>query len=80
VTTTTMRVTHRSLETVRYLSSVTGQKQQEVIDKAVESYRRQVFLGQANAAFAELKSDEEAWNRESCERAGWDNTLSDSQE
>jgi hypothetical protein len=78
VTSTTMRITQQSLEKVRVLSSITGQKQQEVVDNAVETYRRHIFLEQANASFACLKNDDDAWKQESAERAEWDNTLTDS--
>jgi len=75
--TATMRVTNKSLETVRYLASLTGQKQQEVVDSAIEAYRRHIFLDQANSAFATLRNNVDAWDRETTERASWDNTLAD---
>lgn len=48
-----------------------------VLDRALEIYRREVFLRQANAAFAALKSDEEAWREELKERELWDKTVAD---
>jgi len=77
VTTGTMRVTRQALETIRYLASVTGQKHQDVVDSAIEAYRRQVFLKQSNEAFANLRTNEEAWTQEASERAAWDSTLRD---
>ena len=73
----TMRITQQSLDKVRLLSSMTGQRQQDVVDAAVEVYRRHIFLQQANAAFATTKTDEAAWKHESAERAAWDRTLLD---
>ena len=73
--TTTIRVTSESRDKVRILSEKTGLKQQEVIDQAVEAFRRQVFLDAANSAFADLKGDESAWKAEQAERQEWDSTL-----
>ena len=73
----TMRITQQSLDKVRLLSSMTGQRQQDVVDAAVEVYRRHIFLQQANAAFATTTTDQAAWKQESAERAAWDRTLLD---
>lgn len=40
-------------------------------------YRRQLFLEKANAAFATLRMQPEAWAVEEEERAAWDTTLTD---
>jgi hypothetical protein len=50
---------------------------QTVLDKAIESYRRYVFLLQANQAFAALKQNEELWQEELAERGLWDQTMAD---
>ncbi len=50
---------------------------QTVLDRALESYRRELFLKQANAAFDALKQDTEAWGEELEERELWDSTLAD---
>lgn len=49
---------------------------QEILDEAVELYRRQLFLQKTNAAFAALQANPDAWADEE-ERAAWDATLSD---
>ena len=51
--------------------------QQQVIDKAVETLRRQIFLDSANAAYASLRQDQSAWEEEQTERTAWDETLAD---
>jgi hypothetical protein len=48
-----------------------------VLDRAVEAYRRQCIFDQANAAYAALRSDAEAWAEELAERAMWEATLAD---
>jgi len=74
---TTIRVTNRARDTVRKISEITGKQQQEVVDEAVEAYRRQILLEKANQAYAALSSDNEAWTTELEEREAWDVTLAD---
>jgi len=59
------------------LSKQSGDNLQTLLDKAVEQYRRQLFLLQANQAFATLRKDELLWQDELNERQEWDQTLSD---
>ena len=75
--TTTIRVTSESRDKVRILSEKTGLKQQEVIDQAVEAFRRQVFLDAANSAFADLNSNKATAIVENAERQEWKDTLND---
>ncbi len=77
---TTIRVTRQSREALRQISEATGKKQQDVVDAAVEAYRRQLLLDRANEAYAALRKDSAAWKSERAERAVWDATLSDGQE
>jgi hypothetical protein len=51
-----------------------------VLDRALENYRRQIFLKQANAAFEALRADSGAWQEELEERELWNNTLADGAE
>jgi len=57
-----------------------GLQQQEVLDRAVEAYRRQLFLQGANAAYAALRGNPTAWAAEEGERAAWDSTVGDGAE
>jgi len=50
---------------------------QAILDKAIETYRRQHFLETANAAFAALRENAEAWQAEQEDRAAWDVTSAD---
>jgi hypothetical protein len=50
---------------------------QAVLEKAVEAYRRKLFLEEVNRAYAELREDPDAWANLESERAAWDSTLAD---
>ncbi|OGF57352.1 MAG: hypothetical protein A2Z21_02405 [Candidatus Fraserbacteria bacterium RBG_16_55_9] len=49
----------------------------EVLEAAIETYRRQCFLEESNAAFVALRQNPKAWQEEREERAAWDQTLGD---
>jgi hypothetical protein len=49
----------------------------EVLDRAIEVYRRQQFLSGLNADFAALRQDQAAWQEELAEREAWDSALAD---
>lgn len=74
---TTVRISKETRETLRELAEQVGQPIQKVLDNAVEAYRRQCILEQANAAYAALRADAEAWREEQLERQHWDGTLAD---
>ena len=74
---TTVRISTQTKKTVKKLAAKTGRKIQAVLDEAVELYRRQSFLEEANAAFANLRADAQAWSEEQEERAMWDTAASD---
>jgi hypothetical protein len=73
----TVRISLATRETLRLIATQTGESMQSTLDKAIEAYRRQQFLERANAAFAALRDDPEAWQVEQEERAAWDATLAD---
>jgi phage shock protein A len=59
------------------LAETVGEPVQDVLDQAIEDYRRQVFLRQLSQDFAKLRSDPELWQEELAERQAWDVTLMD---
>jgi hypothetical protein len=59
------------------LASQGGEPIDQIVDKAIEEYRRHRLLDEANAAYAALRSDEQAWQEELAERRDWDATLAD---
>lgn len=74
---TTVRIgadTHRLL---RELCGETGETARSLLKKALEAYRRQRFLEEANRAYAALKKDPKAWKQELAERRLWEKTLGD---
>ena len=51
-------ISEKSHRIIRQISESEGIALSEVLDEAVESYRRQKFLSQTNQAFQKLKEDE----------------------
>lgn len=62
---------------LRELALHEGKPMEAVLDEAIEHYQRERLLDEANAAYARLKGDPEAWKEELAEREQWDCTLSD---
>lgn len=71
------RISDRVLNMLKEIASLTGESRQEILLKALDAYKRQRFLEQANAAFAALKADSQEWEIEQEERKAWDVTLND---
>jgi mRNA interferase MazF len=75
--TTTVRVSVQTRQKLHDLVRSSGLSTQEVLERALELYRRQQILTAANAAYARLAEDRPAWAADEAERAVWDVTLSD---
>jgi len=73
----TVDISEIAHQTLQDLSKQTGQPVNVLLDKAVEEFRRKQFLEEANRAYAELKSNPQAWAEELEERKAWDVTLGD---
>lgn len=73
----TVTLSNTAHETLIKLAETSGETMQMVLDKAIENYRRYVFLTQANQAFASLRQNEELWQEELAEREVWDQTMAD---
>ncbi len=76
----TVRISSRTRTMLRELAANTGESMQSLLDKAIEAYRRERFLDQANEAFAALRRDPKKWKAELEERNAWDATLTDDME
>ena len=74
---TTVRVTDRRHSSLREMARANNLPLGQVLAQAVEAYRRQSVLDRANAAYAALRADPEAWEAELSERKAWDATLFD---
>ena len=72
-----IRVTPQTYEAVRQLAAAAGLSIQEVLARAVESYRRARILRESNAAYEALRTDLVAWHQHLDERVIWDATLLD---
>ena len=73
----TVRISEASHQILKELSEQTGQTMMDVLDKALDAYRRKLFFEQMNAGYAELRADPEAWAEHLAERKLWDATLMD---
>lgn len=59
------------------LAALGGEPVDKLLDKAIEEYRRQRVLDDANVAYAALRKHAEAWQEELAERKDLDATLAD---
>jgi hypothetical protein len=74
---TSIRIDEQALAVLRELARRQRQPVQTVLKQAIDSYRREKFLEEANAAFAALRGDPEAWSEEQQERDLWDRGSAD---
>jgi hypothetical protein len=74
---TSIRIDEQALAILRELARSQRQPVQTVLKQAIDSYRREKFIEEANTAFATLRSNPDAWKEEQQERALWDQTIGD---
>ena len=77
MSTPTVGISEASHRILQELAERTGQSMTEVLDRALDAYRRKVFFEQLNAGYAALRADPEAWAELEAERKLWDATLMD---
>jgi hypothetical protein len=77
VSTLTVRISDNSRAILRELAAKEKASMQAILDKALEAYRRQLFLTEVNKAYAALRQAPKAWALVEKERAEWDATLGD---
>jgi hypothetical protein len=70
-------ISETSHQILKELAEQTGQSMTDVLDKALDAYRRKLFFEQLNAGYAALRADPQAWAEELEERKLWDATLMD---
>ena len=73
----TVPISETAHRILKDLAEQTGQTMMDVLDKALDEYRRKVFFEQMNAGYAALRADAEAWDEVEAERKLWDATLMD---
>ena len=74
---TTIRVSAKTHRVLQELASTIGAPMSDVVDQALQLYRRQRMFAQANAAYAALRADPIASAEWDTEIAVWDATLAD---
>jgi predicted transcriptional regulator len=74
---TTVRVTEHTHALLRELAAASGEPLQQVLEEAVERYRRERFFADLHAAYARLADDRSGWDEELDERTQLDGTLAD---
>jgi hypothetical protein len=73
----TVRITEATHRLLQELAKQSGQTMMDIVDKALDAYRRQVFFEKLNAGYAELRADPNAWAEVERERKEMDGTLMD---
>lgn len=73
----TVPISEASHRMLKALAEQTGQTTIDVLDKALDAYRRKLFFDQLKAGYAELRADPQAWAEHLAERKQWDATLMD---
>jgi hypothetical protein len=73
----TVRISEASHQILKELAEHTGKTMMDVLDKALDTYRRTLFFEQLNAGYAEFRADPKAWAEHQAERKLWDATLMD---
>jgi hypothetical protein len=74
---TTIRVSEKTRATLHELARDEDAPMAEVVERAIEQYRRARFLDAVNAGYAALRADPVAWAEVEAERRLWDATLAD---
>jgi hypothetical protein len=72
-----IRIRSTSYQKVRALAQRTQQSALDVLDQAVETYRRQLLFDEADAKYAALQRDPQVWKEILEEQELWDSTLLD---
>jgi hypothetical protein len=75
--TTTIRVSAKTRDLIHELARSAGVPMQEIVEQALEQYRRQQVLAATNVAYAALRDDPQAAQEWQDEQDVWDDTLAD---
>jgi predicted DNA-binding protein len=77
VSTSNVRISAEGREILRELARKEKRPMAAVLEKAIERYRRQKFLEEANASYAALRANRKEWEEETAERELWDRANAD---
>jgi hypothetical protein len=75
--TTTVRISQETRERLKEFAKDDGVTITDAIDRMVERERRRRMWEAANASYAALRADPEAWAEWQSEIALWDSTIAD---
>ncbi len=73
----TVRISKSTHAALRAIPDERNESMTEILDKAIELYKRKRFLEGLNADFAALRPNKAGWEEELVERKLWDATLPD---
>ena len=73
----TARISSRSDLIIQEMVSLTGYSKVEVIEHALENYRRNERMRLMNQGYENLQSDKSAWNEELKDREELEGTIAD---
>lgn len=74
---TKVRVSAETHDVLRKLAAATGEPLGRVLERAVESYRREQFFAELDAAYERLQADPVAWKDHLAEQVELEGTLAD---
>jgi predicted DNA-binding protein len=77
MSTSNVRISAEGREILRALARKEKRPMAAVLERAIERYRRQRFLEEANASYAALRANRTKWKEEIAERELWDRTNAD---
>ena len=72
-----MAISETAQRILERLAEQTGQTTTDVLDKALDAYRRKLFIEQVNTGYAALRADPAAWAEVERERRSMDGCLMD---
>lgn len=79
MSTVQVRISANTHTVIRSIAKEIGESMQNVVERAVERYRRELFLESLNRDFEALQRNRSEWKDEIDEREIWDVTLADGQ-
>lgn len=72
-----VRISEGTHDAIKGIASEMGESMQNVVEHAVDRYKRELFLENLNRDFDVLRNNEPEWESELEERELWNATLSD---
>jgi predicted transcriptional regulator len=75
--TTTIRVKKELYNTVKSIAKEKNKNMQDILDEAIQDYKKREFFDSLNAAYAKLKTNPKVWKEAENEREVWDTILLD---